>query len=116
MLKPFLPAEHVGDVAHVWEDDGQGGGLIHSTQDIGPSLEQNKAMRLHNDGYSKDRTLRRVAHIPFVVRQHIMETQGWDPYRPDLYPEKLAQLLNDPDWALLRTADGVVASVNGQVR
>lgn len=115
-VKPFLPAEHLGDVQHVWEDDGQGGGLIHSTQDIGPSLERNKAMRLHNDGYTQDRTMRRVAHIPSVVRQHIIATQGWDPWRPDLYADKLARLLNDSDWAHLRTADGQLAAVNGRIR
>lgn len=113
-LKPFLPAEHAGDVAHFWTDEN--GGAVVSTQEIGAALDRNKAMRAHNDGYSPSREFRRVAHIPEVVRQHIINTEGWDPYRPDLYPEKMARLLNDSDYAHLRTADGRIGVTNGRMR
>lgn len=111
----FLPGGP-GEVSHVWEDDGAGGGLIHSVQDLEPVLEANKAMALANDGYSPDRTLRRVAHIPAILRQHWQETEGWDAWRPDLYGDRLVRKLNDPDWRHLRTAEGRVAFVNGRVR
>lgn len=115
-FRPFLPGEHALDVSHVWEDDGAGGGIVHSTQNVAPLLERNKAMRLHNDGYTKDRTLRRVAFIPNIIRNKWLNEEGWDAYRPDLYGDKLAQKLNDPDWAYLRTADGRVAHSNGAIR
>lgn len=114
--KPLVPGQHAQDVSHFWEDDGRGGGIIHSVQDVGPSIERAKAMRLHNDGYNSDRTLRRVAFIPNIIRDKWLNEEGWDAYRPDLYGEKLAQKLNDPDWAYLRTADGRVAHSNGKIR
>lgn len=115
-LRPLVPAEFEGDVAHWWEDNGDGTATIHSTQDLAPILDRNKAMANHNDGYSPSRELRRVASIPAGVRLKIMAEQGWDPWRPDLYPEKMAALLNDPDWRHLRTAPGRIGTSNGRLR
>jgi hypothetical protein len=105
MLRRFLPAENAGDVHHAWLDDGQGGAVL-SHQDIGPALERNKAMALHNDGYSPSRELRRVAFIPAIIRDKWLNEEGWDAYRPDLYLDRLRRKLNDGDWAHLRTAPG----------
>lgn len=115
-LKSLLPAETPGDVAHFWRDEADGGGTVISQQDVGPALDRAKAMRLHNDGYSESRELRRVAHIPTAVRNLWLQTEGWDAFKPHLYPEKMAQKLNDPDWAHLRTADGRVGVSNGKLR
>lgn len=105
-----------GDVAHYSEPDGEGGLLIHSVQDVEPILDRNKAMRTTNDGYTADRSMRRVATIPLIVRNIILNEQGWDPWKPHLYPEKMAALLNDPDWSSLRTADGRIGATNGKIR
>lgn len=106
-----------GDVVHYSEPDGEGGLLIHSVQDIEPILEANKAaLNSGHDGYSGERERRRVATIPAIVRLHFMNSEGWDPGRPDLYPEKVAWLLNNPDYAWLRNAPGRVAAVNGVLR
>jgi len=115
-LVPFLAKEHAHDVEHWWRDNGDGTSTIVSYQNVAPILDRNKAMRNHNDGYSQTRELRRVAFIPHVLRQKILAEEGWDPYRPDIYPEKMARLLNDPDYAYLRTADGRVGCINGQLR
>ena len=112
----LIAPEFEGDVAHYSEPDGEGGLLIHSTQDVGAILDRNKAAKTHNDGYTPDRSMRRVATIPAIVRTYLMNTQGWDPWRPDLYPEKMAALLNDADWAFLRTADGRIGLSNGKIR
>lgn|GEM_PF-937839 len=109
-------ADFEGDVVHFAEDDGAGGLLIHSVQDVAPILERNKAMANHNDGYSPSRELRRVAFIPNIVRLKWLNEEGWDAWRPDLYGERLAAKLNDPDWRFLRTAPGRVGLSNGLIR
>lgn len=117
MSRELLVApEFEGDVAHYSEPDGEGGLLIHSVQNVEAIIERNKALQTHNDGYIGDRSMKRVATIPANVRNLIMNTQGWDPWQPGRFPEKMAQLLNDPDWAFLRTADGRVGVSNGIVR
>lgn len=115
-LKPFLPAEWEGDATSYWRDDGDGTGSVVTIQDVAPTLDANKAMKNHNDGYNADRSMRRVASIPWVLIAKIRNEEGWDPMRPDLYPEKMARLLNDPDYAHLRTADGRIGVVNGRIR
>lgn len=115
-LRPFIPAAFEGDVSHVWRDEADGGGTIISQQDVAPILEYNLQARLANDGYSPSRELRRVAFIPSIIRDKWLNEEGWDAYRPDLYADRLARKLNDPDWAYLRTAPGRVASVNGTLR
>jgi hypothetical protein len=112
LIGPDFP----GDVAHFAEDDGAGGLLIHSVQDVAPILERNKAMANHNDGYSPSRELRRVAFIPNIIRLKWLNEEGWDAYRPDLFGEKLVAKLNDPEWRHLRTAPGRVGLSNGVLR
>lgn len=112
----ILPPEYVGDRAHFMLDGEDGGFAVVSVQDVAPVLEENQAMRLHNDGFSDDRSVRRVAHVPQAIRDLWLQDEGWDAYRPDLYPEKLAEKFNDPDWLALRTADGRVAVTDGVIR
>lgn len=87
---------------------------IRNVQDIGAALEQNKAMRNHNDGYSDSREFRRVAHIPAIVIE-MWKQEGIDIYNPD-HTTEVARRLNDPDWGLLRTADGTLGVSNGVMR
>lgn len=112
----LIAPEFEGDVTHWSEPDGEGGLLIHSEQDVEPILDRNKAMLTANDGYNADRSMRRVATIPLIVRNMIINSEGWDPWQPHLFPEKMARLLNDPDWAHLRTADGRIGVSNGKFR
>lgn len=115
-IKPLLLAATAGGVSHYWRGEADGGATIISQQDVGGALERNKAMRLHNDGYTPSRDMRRVAFIPAIIRDKWLAEEGWDAYRADLYPEKLAQKLNDPDYAFLRTADGRLGVTNGDLR
>lgn len=111
----LLPAEYVGDRAHFFAENHDGFAIV-SVQDVAPILEEVQAQRLHNDGYSEDRSVRRVAHVPQAVRDLWFSTEGWDAYRPDLYPDELAAKFNDPDWYHLRTAEGRMAVSNGVIR
>jgi len=114
--KPFLPASTPGGVNHYWEEEDDGTVRIVSEQDATPVVDMAKAMRGHNDGFNKARDLKRVAFVPEIVRQKIINEEGWDPYRPDLYPEKFAALMNNADYTHLRTADGRIGIVGGRIR
>lgn len=90
-----------------------------ATQDVAPMLEQNKAMALHNDGYSPSRELRRVASIPYVVGLKWLNEEGWWFMDADKDPgvaQKLAAKLNSNEYMYLRTADGRVGVVDGKIR
>ena len=83
--------------------------------DAEPVLDRNKAMATHNDGYTKDRTLRRVATIPAIVWLKWLNDEGWDAYQPE-NADRLARKLNDIDYMYLRTAPGQVGYSNGRFR
>jgi hypothetical protein len=102
---PLLTTEQ--GIVHSWEDHGDGRFTIHSSQDVEPVLELNKAMATHNDGYSPSREWRRAAHIPAILLLKWRQEIGSDP----LHPQNRAWLLrrlNDSDWRTLRTASGVL--------
>jgi hypothetical protein len=103
-------------IEYTWEDQGDGNNLVHGTQDLTGILDRNRAMANHNDGYTPTRELRRVAHIPAIIRNKWLAEEGWDAYRPDLYGDKLMRKLNDPDWQYLRTAEGQIGISNGIIR
>lgn len=87
---------------------------IQSTQDVTPMLDTAKAMAAHNDGYSQSRELRRAAIIPPIIQIKWMNEYGVDPLHPD-HHDLLVRLLNDPDYAYLRTAPGRLSTKQGQM-
>ena len=96
-------------VRHFIEDEGDyeaGKFRIHSRFPFDSEvLEKNKAMATHNDGYSADRTLRRVASIPVGLLLYWQNVEGWNAFAPE-NAAKLKAKLNDPDFRWLRTAPG----------
>ena len=101
-----------GGTTHAWRPDGRGGGSVVSTTDVGSMLERNKRLANFNDGYSPSRELRRVASIPFAIVHKILTEEGVNVLDP-ANNDRLVRLLNDPDYAWLRTAPGRVASAGG---
>lgn len=90
-----------------------------STQDVAPFLEQNKAMALANDGYSRSRELRRVASIPYAVMHKWLNEEGWWAMDADKDPDvarKLHAKLSSSEYQYLRTAEGSLGFSNGQIR
>ncbi len=79
--------------------------IIESEQDVEPILKGNREMRNANDGYTKDRSMKRVARIPLVVVEKIIREQGWDPLHQD-NRDRLLQLLDDPDYSHFKTSEG----------
>jgi hypothetical protein len=119
MSKRHLLRSAYGIDHYIETDELDGGTRFHSVAATDPVIEQNKAMRTHNDGYSPSRELRRVASIPFIIGLQWLNEEGWwfldAGHDPDV-AVKLARKLNDPDWAYLRTADGQVGVSNGVMR
>lgn len=107
----LVPAEGPGGVAHYSRPDGAGGLEILSAQNVADVIERNKAMATTNDGYTPDRTMRRVATIPAVIEQKWIE-EGWYPHDK----AELARRLNSSDYAHLRTAPGRLGVTNGVLR
>jgi hypothetical protein len=102
--------EKVNNTGHLGSDY-----LVHRTQDVTAALDANKAQATHNDGYSASRELRRVAHLPWAFIQHCRDIEGWNPLDPE-YADRLKRVLNDPEYAFLRTAPGKLDVKNGQLR
>jgi len=86
-------------------DDADDRIIFDYQQDIGEILASNREKQNLDDGYTKDRTMRRVARIPMVVVEKIMREQGWNPMDQN-NSERLLQLLDDPDYAYLKTSHG----------
>lgn len=80
-----------------------------------PVIERNKAMATHNDGYTQDRTIRRVATIPTIIWLKWLNEDGRDVYKPE-NAKWLCDKLNDPEWRDLRTAPGRLEYSNGRFR
>lgn len=86
-----------------------------ATGETDPVIERNKAMATHNDGYTQDRTMRRVATIPTIIWLKWLNEEGVDVYKPE-NADILCRKLNDADYAYLRTAPGVLEYSNGRFR
>jgi hypothetical protein len=79
--------------------------IIERNQDIEPILSSNREKRNIDDGYTKDRTMKRVGRIPMVVVEKIIVEQGWNPMDQN-NSDRLLQLLDDPEYAHFKTSDG----------
>ena len=81
--------------------------VVKTTQDVEPLLEKNKQLYQLNDGYSPDRTFRRVASIPMIL-VHAWLKKGIRIEDPAAWPT-IAAALDSPEFAYLRTAPGRVS-------
>lgn len=94
------------EVRHKWHyDRADDRVIIEAEQDVEPVLKGNREMRNSNDGYTQDRSMKRVARIPLVVVEKIIREQGWDPLHQD-NRDRLLQLLDDPDYSAFKTSEG----------
>lgn len=113
MTNTFLFRSSAG-IDHWMVEDGKDTRFA-ATMDTTPILERNKAMRLHNDGYTESRELRRVASVPYIIGLKWLYEEGWWFGDPE-HAAKLAQKLNSSEYAYLRTADGHLGVSNGVMR
>jgi hypothetical protein len=89
----------------VFEDLGDDGFALHTTQDVEPILDANKAKaNMGRDYYAASKDIWRVASIPMSVQLKWMVEEGIDVYNPEHMP-RIKKKLNDPEWRHLKTAD-----------
>lgn len=105
-------------------DDGRESGFVETMEydpasdqivtrrsfDNEPVLLKNKEMRAADDGYSPDRSLKRVASIPVGVAELWLREHKINVYDDNDTPKVLA-MLDDPEWSYLKTADGRASHV-----
>lgn len=80
-------------------------GLIHriKTQDVEPVLEEVKAKRDFNNGYSKSRNSRHLASIPMTIWFDWLQQYGKSFYQDEVL---LRRLLRDAGYAKFRVSEG----------
>lgn len=101
-----LFTSHAG-ITHNLCLDADGTIRVESAFDSQAILDRNVEMQNHNDGYSPSREMRRVASIPWALRNKWLNEEGWDAW-DHKYQDKLKKVLNDSEWSKLRTAPGNV--------
>jgi hypothetical protein len=79
---------------------------VRRTQDVEAILDENKRLATLNDGYSPDRSFRRVASIPMSVIEQWMK-EGINIFDKNC-AQAIRRKLNSPDYLYLRTAPGRV--------
>lgn len=94
-------------IDHFLRHESDGSIHMESHQDAQPFLEQNKAEYTHNDGYTADRSMRRAASIPQIVRYKWLMEEGWDCADMKNW-DRLRKKLNDASYLYLRTAPGTL--------
>lgn len=89
-------------------DNMTGDMIIRAVQDVYAILEANQEEFTANDGYSADKSIRRVGRIPAILRNKVLvETSGQvDLWRPDTDQKYYKRFMNDADYKKLRTAPG----------
>jgi hypothetical protein len=96
-------------VTRYWADDGEGGGVVRTVQDVTAIVERNKAMANENDGYNKSRDFKRAGTVPYLTLYKWIAEAHLEPNDPD-FTDKLNKLiiakLNDSDYRHLRTIPG----------
>lgn len=98
-------------IDHFLRQDSDGSIHTEMHQDVQHVLDGNKAMATHNDGYTADRSMRRVARIPMILLYKWKSEEGWDPFDP-ANEAKLAAKLDSSEYQYLRTAPGRVGKTH----
>jgi len=98
-----------GAPIQVYHEDSMGEKIaIETVQDVSPILEANaQEYNSGHDGYTPSRDMRKVAEIPLVEVQRLMQ-EGINIFDRGDWP-KIAAKLDDPDWQKFRTAPGRIS-------
>jgi len=89
-------------------------GVVHQRKiDHKPIIEHNKKLYTQNDGYSADKSLKRIASIPTIVLEiwakeynKDQNNGNWFALPKDVQTKILKEKLNSSDYRYFRTAPG----------
>lgn len=94
---------HTGTTWHL-RDNGEGSWTVGVEQDVEAILDENHEMAMQNAGWSKDKSLYRVARVPLVV------IEDWRNLGVDFHAEEDAKevmrRLGSNEYYKLRTSSG----------
>ena len=100
-------------ITETFLDNGVDGIVQKRSLDVKPILENNKRLITQNDGYSPDRSLKRIASIPVVVLEiwckeyHKDQNKGnWFELPKDIQKKILREKLNSSEFKFFRTSEG----------
>lgn len=102
----LIRKDQVTGVEEWWRWNGDGTCTVRTTQDVEPVLDRNHAEYTHNNGWDDEKLFRRAGRIPNVVLQDY-RNKGINLLRPE-NEQELKRLLNNSDYAKLRTAHWLV--------
>lgn len=107
-MKRRLSYDPVTGMEVVYHDDGEKVAIEHR-QDISKFLEFNKAAQNEHVNYTqKGIEHYHVAHIPALAVVKIRDELGLDVFNPDHREDVFKKIINNPDYAYLRTTPGTV--------
>ena len=110
-MKKETQVDGLNKTTFVKEEMENGGEVgIIDEQNITPHLKHNKELYNHNDGYSKSRSLKRVASIPMLALQiWAKEYNGksnWFALPKETQNKILKKKLNGNEYQYFKTAPG----------
>lgn len=92
----------------VYHDDGETVAIEHR-QDISKYLDFNRAAQNEHINYTqKGIEYYHVASIPALAAIKIRDETGLDVFNPDHQQDVLKRIINNPDYAYLRTTPGTI--------
>lgn len=107
-MKRRLSYNPVTGMEVVYHDDGETVAIEHK-QDISPYLELNRAAQNEHRSYTeKGIEHYHVASIPALAVVKIRDELGLDVFNPDHKQDVFKMVINNPDYAYLRTTPGTI--------
>ena len=108
-----ISVEKDGLITETFHDNENKGVIQERTINHQPILDHNKKLYTQNDGYSPDKSLKRVATIPTIILEiWAKEYNGdqnngnWFALPKDVQTKILKEKLNSSDYKYFRTAPG----------
>ena len=107
-MKRLLDYDPLTGIREVFESTDSGF-LIHTTQDVEPIIEANKAKQsMGRSYYAADPDMWRVASIPITIQHKWAVEHGiLDVSAPEYWPN-VRKLLNSSDYRYLKTAEVII--------
>jgi len=107
-MKRQLSYDPLTGIREVFEATDEGFN-IHTTQDVEPIIEMNKAKQsMGRAYYARDPDMWRIASIPITIQHKWLVEHGIKDVTDPYYWPKIRQLLNSSDWRYLKTAEVII--------